>query len=388
MLAESIDHSPPPEASNRVDETPSLEDNHRARILRIDQDEARLTTQGCTWYEIKASTLRQSDISYVKDKAGITSLYEVVIPPIHARAHRPPAGFHTFYINQIDRGLRFPLPTFIASLCHYIGVSPSQLAPNSYSSLLSLAILLKFHGVPLSTYVLMQLVTIKRLGPGKFYISNKKEFRFIGGNPSSHKGWMSRYFFIRRISGRENFWGCDMSWQDNAHTLPPSPPEQKPNLTKFLEAMRGKCFNAQQLIEEDLLRFFNFSGKKARLIGNLGKIALRLISAGICVRIEVSAEFESGIVGLRMRNIDFGEVNAGQSYCSSCWRACARALKRRRLIKWKRYVLSFAFKRSAAGSKACVAKVTSFGLVDASSFCVISRNQQIDSIRERAVSSS
>ncbi|KZV30687.1 hypothetical protein F511_42758 [Dorcoceras hygrometricum] len=267
--AESIDHSSTPEASNREDENLSLTENYRARILRIDEDEARLTARGCTWYEIKASTLKEYDISYVKEKAGITSLYEVVIPHIHARAHRPPAGFHTFYINQIDRGLRFPLPTFIASLCHYIGVSPSQLAPNSYSSLLSLGILLKFHGIPLSTYVLMQLVTIKRLGPGKFYISNKKEFGFVGGNPSSHKGWMSRYFFIRRISGRENL-GCDMSWQDNAHTSPPSPPEQKPNLTKFLEAMRGKCFNAQQLIEEDLLCFFNFSGKKARLIGNLG----------------------------------------------------------------------------------------------------------------------
>ncbi|KZV52839.1 hypothetical protein F511_36038 [Dorcoceras hygrometricum] len=34
--------------------------------------------------------------------------------------------------------------------------------------------------------------------------------------------------------------------------------------------MRGKCFNAQQLIEEDLLCFFNFSGKKARLMGDLG----------------------------------------------------------------------------------------------------------------------
>ncbi|KZV42498.1 hypothetical protein F511_20951 [Dorcoceras hygrometricum] len=186
--AESIDHSSTPEASNREDENPSLTDNYRARILRIDQDEARLTARGCSWYEIKASTLKESDISYVKDKAGITSLYEVVIPHIHARAHRPPAGFHTFYINQIDQGLRFPLPTFIASLCHYIGVSPSQLAPNSYSSLLSLGILLKFHGIPLSTYVLMQLVTIKRLGPGKFYISNKKEFGFIGGNPTLIKG--------------------------------------------------------------------------------------------------------------------------------------------------------------------------------------------------------
>ncbi|KZV23714.1 guanylate-binding protein 4-like [Dorcoceras hygrometricum] len=40
-LAESIDRSSPPEASNRENETPSLSELHRARILRIDQDEAR-----------------------------------------------------------------------------------------------------------------------------------------------------------------------------------------------------------------------------------------------------------------------------------------------------------------------------------------------------------
>ncbi|KZV56943.1 hypothetical protein F511_16888 [Dorcoceras hygrometricum] len=113
--AESIDNSSTPEASNREDENPSLTDNYRARIVRIDQDEARLTTQGCTWYEIKASTLRQSDISYVKDTAGITSLYEIIIPHIHARAHRLPAGFHTFYINQIDRGLSIGYPRMRAS---------------------------------------------------------------------------------------------------------------------------------------------------------------------------------------------------------------------------------------------------------------------------------
>ncbi|KZV50887.1 polygalacturonase-like [Dorcoceras hygrometricum] len=44
--AESIDHSSTPEASNREDENPSSTDNYRARILRIDQDEARLTARG------------------------------------------------------------------------------------------------------------------------------------------------------------------------------------------------------------------------------------------------------------------------------------------------------------------------------------------------------
>ncbi|KZV50987.1 pentatricopeptide repeat-containing protein-like [Dorcoceras hygrometricum] len=164
MLAESIDCSLPPEASNREEETPNPIDTHRARILRIYHDEARLAAQGCTSYEIKASTLRQSDLSSVRDKAGLNELYEVGIPHVRDRSA----------------------------------------------------------------------------------------------------------IILGRISGRENFWGCDMSWRDNAHTSPPSPPEQKPNLTKFLEAMRGKCFNAQQLIEEDLLCFFNFSGKKAQLIGDLG----------------------------------------------------------------------------------------------------------------------
>ncbi|KZV55641.1 hypothetical protein F511_26805 [Dorcoceras hygrometricum] len=269
-VAESIDSPSLTGTRCREDEIPSLTDLHRARILRIDHDEARLAAQGCTWYEIKASTLRKSDISLIKDKAGISELYEVVVPRVEARAHRPSAGFYTFYVNQIDWSLRFPIPKFISSLYAHLEVSPSQLIPNSFSSLLSLGILMKFYRVSCSTYTLMQLIQIKRLGLGKFYISNKKELTFIGGNPSSHKGWMSRYFFIKRISSRENPWGCDMLWRDNAHTLSPLTPKQRPDLTNFLEVMREKCFNAQELIEEDLLCHFRFSGKKVQLVGDLG----------------------------------------------------------------------------------------------------------------------
>ncbi|KZV29797.1 hypothetical protein F511_13876 [Dorcoceras hygrometricum] len=64
---------------------------------------------------------------------------------------------------------------------------------------------------------------------------------------------------------------------------------------------------------------------------------------------------------------------------------CKSVKKRRRLIKWKRCVLSFSFERSAVGSNVYVTKVTSFGLVDTSSFGVISRYQQIDCFEARAV---
>ncbi|KZV52197.1 hypothetical protein F511_07152 [Dorcoceras hygrometricum] len=236
-LADSIDHSSTAEASNRRDETPSPVETYRARILRIDQDEARLAARGCTWYEIKASTLRQSDISVIRDKTRINDLYEVAIPHVRDRAHRPPPGFHSFYVNQIDRGLRFPIPKFITDLCDHLGVSPSQLTPNSFSSLLSLGILLKFFRVPLSIFTIMRLVQIKRLGPGKFYIANW----CVSGNPSSHKA------------------------------QPPPTPERAPDLTDFLRVTREKCFNAQELIEEDLLCYFKFSGKKVQLVGDLGE---------------------------------------------------------------------------------------------------------------------
>ncbi|KZV43739.1 hypothetical protein F511_43362 [Dorcoceras hygrometricum] len=48
-------------------------------------------------------------------------------------------------------------------------------------------------------------------------------------------------------------------------------------------------------------------------------------------------------------------------------RLCKSVKKRRRLIKWKRCVLSFSFERSAVGSNACVTKVASFWI----SRCVV-----------------
>ncbi|KZV17930.1 hypothetical protein F511_42013 [Dorcoceras hygrometricum] len=62
-----------------------------------------------------------------------------------------------------------------------------------------------------------------------------------------------------------------MSWRENAYTLPPSTPEHRPDLARFLDAMSGKCFDAQKLIEEDLLCHFRFSVKKVQLIGDLGE---------------------------------------------------------------------------------------------------------------------
>ncbi|KZV26129.1 hypothetical protein F511_13589 [Dorcoceras hygrometricum] len=46
--------------------------------------------------------------------------YEVLIPLPKDRAHLPPEGYHTFYMNQLEMGLRFPVPRFIQDLCDHL----------------------------------------------------------------------------------------------------------------------------------------------------------------------------------------------------------------------------------------------------------------------------
>ncbi|KZV22955.1 hypothetical protein F511_13025 [Dorcoceras hygrometricum] len=195
--------------------------------------------------------------------------FEVVIPGPEERAHLPPRGFHIFYMNQLDMDLRFPLPRFIAALCHHIKISTIQLAPKSYSFLLALGVLLRYYNLPLVPYVFMQLVQVKRLGPGKFYLSHKGDHAFIKGNPSSHKGWMSRFFFVKRVEKKRDPWKCDMSWRDNMYTLTPSTPERSPNLDSFLDAMRDKSYSSPELIKEDLLLIFWFIMRGVKLVGDL-----------------------------------------------------------------------------------------------------------------------
>ncbi|KZV41778.1 hypothetical protein F511_17147 [Dorcoceras hygrometricum] len=83
-VVESIDSPSLSGVRHEGNEIPSSTDLHRARLLRISHEEAQLISQGCPWYEVKASTLRESEIPSIKDKTGISMLYEVIIPQVEA----------------------------------------------------------------------------------------------------------------------------------------------------------------------------------------------------------------------------------------------------------------------------------------------------------------
>ncbi|KZV33936.1 hypothetical protein F511_04161 [Dorcoceras hygrometricum] len=229
---------------------------------------AELGSSKPPWYEEKSSNLRSSDIPFIKEKGGCSkNLRSSFLVPTRGLTALLGASIISTLISW--RWVSGSSSEVYRRLCQHIKISPSRLAPNSYSFLLALPTLIRYHNLPLITYVLMQLVQIKRLDPGKFYLSHKGDHAFIKGNSGSHKGWMSWFFFVKRVGKKRDPWKCDMFWRDNMYTFTAQTPDRSPNLDSFLNVMREKSYNAPELIQEDLLCFFGFSRRGVELIGDL-----------------------------------------------------------------------------------------------------------------------
>ncbi|KZV31947.1 FBD-associated F-box protein [Dorcoceras hygrometricum] len=80
---------------------------------------------------------------------------------------------------------------------------------------------------------------------------------------------MSRYFFVRRNVREGIAWYCDMSWSEKPTRRVPLPPAQEYDPTPFIRDASTKCFNARDLVREDLLCHFGFSRKGVTVEGDL-----------------------------------------------------------------------------------------------------------------------
>lgn len=129
---------PPPETRK--------EKMNRLRLWRADED--RLREEGKPWYEVLASYVDSDAGPAIRRGSGMPRTYKIRIPGREDRAYNPPAGYHTFYIDQIEIGLRFPVPKLIQTTCNFYHICPSQLSPNSFSSFLALGVLFNFFQVP------------------------------------------------------------------------------------------------------------------------------------------------------------------------------------------------------------------------------------------------
>lgn len=142
-VEERVDIAEPSISSEEEDLSVDSNTAHRNRLRVVRAVEKQLSKrEGLKWYEIAGSHLDHGKADLIRERSGMPNGFDMAMPDAEARAHTPPEGYHTFYTDQIDMGLRFPIPQTIQQFCQYFSISPSQLLLKSYAILLSLGVLL------------------------------------------------------------------------------------------------------------------------------------------------------------------------------------------------------------------------------------------------------
>ncbi|KAL2237389.1 UNVERIFIED_CONTAM: hypothetical protein Sindi_0930600 [Sesamum indicum] len=170
----------------------------------------------------------------LKRKYYIPADYDIKIPRSFDRMHQPPEGYCAFFVLHLDVGLRFSLPREVNNILVQLGLCPMQLSPNSISHILMFIIVMKHLDLPPSFdnfWSLYNITASKRSGEtGWFYLTARKDCRFLDDLRSNVGPWRDRYFFLRPPPGQS--WDFNLGWS-----------ESKPKPVTFGEGFESDLIN-------------------------------------------------------------------------------------------------------------------------------------------------
>lgn len=220
------------------------------------------------WFDLYPSWLTEEDEPRIRAFSGAPSDYTFIFPLSEDRAHAPPPGYYTFYLDQLEGGLRFPLPLFFQQLSQFYQIHLGQFTPNAFRTLCNFVVLFKALGYEVDPLTFSHFYLPKRSEEGPFYFSARPNCQFFEGAPSSNKNWKHNFFFVQPSES----WDICSRWRAALPELPTPPPGFRKSST-FLEpfgAIRGRRFHTPTLLAEDLLSYYGLSSAKVSPKGNEG----------------------------------------------------------------------------------------------------------------------
>ncbi|KAL2230584.1 UNVERIFIED_CONTAM: hypothetical protein Sindi_1652800 [Sesamum indicum] len=141
---------------------------------------------------------KYSDMMHQKPWLGIVNL---ILPRSFDRMHQPPEGCCALSILHLDAGLHFPLPREVNNILVRLDLCPMQLSPNSISHIHLFIIVMKHLDLPPTFdnfWSLYNIIASKMSGEtGWFYLTTRKDCRYLDDLKSNVGPWRERYFFIR-----------------------------------------------------------------------------------------------------------------------------------------------------------------------------------------------
>ncbi|KAK6119255.1 hypothetical protein DH2020_047001 [Rehmannia glutinosa] len=226
------------------------------------------------------STLSQESLNNLRINAGIPDSYELRLPGPTDVPYSPPSGFACFFVEQLEAGLRFPVPDLICRISRSYGIPLTQLVPNSIRLLVSFSMILQ-HSQEVPTPQLWRTFYQAKTSstPGFFYFTSRGLAKFIDGTPSSNKYWKKRFFYI---SSPEP-WPFATRWIDD---LPHQGRGVKPTpaTLDLVRRLNSDPYHAQLLVESwPLLYYFRLSPKAVDLPGDLvrdARVGMTMLPSG------------------------------------------------------------------------------------------------------------
>ncbi|KAL0416461.1 UNVERIFIED_CONTAM: hypothetical protein Slati_3478000 [Sesamum latifolium] len=200
-----------------------------------------------------SSTLKSSHITQLRREFSILSSMVIYTPGPDGRAPSPPANCLSFFVAQLQSGLRFSIPSFYRDVAHLFQVPLNQLVPNSFRIMASFFMVFHFNEYPVSTQVFSQCFRLKRVESGFFLFTPRRGVSFLPV-PNPPKNWKKGFFFV--LSSWP--WGFLDQWIEDP---PPSITvgERDVSLSSFLTLLNERPYDCRALIDERLLGNFGLS---------------------------------------------------------------------------------------------------------------------------------
>ncbi|XP_042400180.1 uncharacterized protein LOC121989946 [Zingiber officinale] len=191
------------------------------------------------WYSRFISDIDDHDLSMIRSNPRLSDAYELSVPTPQEHPANPPEGFMTVFRDHILGGLRFPIHPFLLSLSQYFGICLSQFAPNFF----------------------------RAVRPG---------FKFFSDMPSSHKGWKSRFFFIRPPDPLVELtqWCFDVPSNLPIH-------QHQPSCNATSEKLQGVSVSLSILLLEGFMYLFGLSPDRADIGAPFEAVMLRAYSSDV-----------------------------------------------------------------------------------------------------------
>lgn len=229
------------------------------------------SSESGVWYESLVSLFDKEGRVTLRSQYKVPRTFKIKVPKCHHHPSRPPLGYRTFFLAQLEGGLRFPVPEFFENVAEYFEIPLNQLAPNFFRLLCAAYLVFKVYDIPLNPTMFHYFFALKRKEEGVFYFTARVGFNFLDSYPSSLRGWKDTFFFVRPplplFYTAE--WQCELPSQPALGDY-----RNDPTFLRAAERLEGLKFNVGSLVgEEGLLYRAGLSPITVELTRSLGTIS-------------------------------------------------------------------------------------------------------------------